>query len=142
MTSLSPHFCRSRYSAPPTARAAISSRETLIPFAHATIWMRVRAACPPDGGLGEHRSWADMKRYGFISAGGGEFYSKRLYQLSVDDEVFVYDKGNGYIGYLTQRSVDGLSVRASSVGHEEITILVLGQSAGHYEFVEAAVTGD
>ncbi len=40
-----------------------------------------------------------MKRYGFISAGGGEFYSKRLYQLSVDDEVFVYDKGNGYTGY-------------------------------------------
>lgn len=52
-----------------------------------------------NAGLGEHRSWADMKRYGFISAGGGEFYSKRLYQLSVGDEVFVYDKGNGYIGY-------------------------------------------
>lgn len=52
-----------------------------------------------NAGLGEHRSWADMKRYGFISAGGGEFYSKRLYQLGVDDEVFVYDKGNGYIGY-------------------------------------------
>lgn len=52
-----------------------------------------------NAGLGEHRSWEDMKRYGFICAGGGEFYSKRLQQLSVGDEVFVYDKGNGYIGY-------------------------------------------
>ncbi|WP_286189419.1 hypothetical protein [Labrenzia sp. R5_0] len=52
-----------------------------------------------NAGLGEHRSWEDMKRYGFVSAGGGEFYSKRLRQLSVGDEIFVYDKGNGYIGY-------------------------------------------
>lgn len=52
-----------------------------------------------NAGLGEHRSWVDMKRYGFITAGGGEFYSKRLQQLAVGDEIFVYDKGNGYIGY-------------------------------------------
>ncbi|WP_282159415.1 nuclease [Shimia thalassica] len=52
-----------------------------------------------NAGLGEHRSWDDMKRYGFISAGGGEFYSKRLQQLGVGDEFFAYDKGNGYIGY-------------------------------------------
>ena len=52
-----------------------------------------------NAGLGEHRSWEDMKRYGFIAAGGGEFYSKRLKQLNIGDEIFVYDKGNGYIGY-------------------------------------------
>lgn len=52
-----------------------------------------------NAGLGEHRSWADMRRYGFVSAGGGDFYTKRLQQLGVGDEVFVYDKGNGYIGY-------------------------------------------
>lgn len=52
-----------------------------------------------NAGLGEYRSWDDMKRYGFVSAGGGEFYSKRLKQLSVGDEIFVHDKGNGYIGY-------------------------------------------
>lgn len=40
-----------------------------------------------------------MRRYVFISAGGGEFYTKRLQQLSVGDEVFVNDKDNGYIGY-------------------------------------------
>ena len=52
-----------------------------------------------NAGLGEHRSWIDMRRYGFISAGGGEFYTKRLQQLSVGDEIFVYNKGNGYIGF-------------------------------------------
>lgn len=52
-----------------------------------------------NAGLGEHRSWDDMRRYGFIAAGGGDFYSKRLQQLSVGDEIFVYDRGNGYIGY-------------------------------------------
>lgn len=52
-----------------------------------------------NAGIGEHRSWEDMKRYGFVAAGGGVFYSKRLQQLSVGDEVFVFDKGNGYIGY-------------------------------------------
>lgn len=49
--------------------------------------------------LNEKRSWDDYRKYGFIAAGGGEFYSKRLDQLSVGDEVFVFDKGNGYIGY-------------------------------------------
>lgn len=54
-----------------------------------------------NAGLGEHRSWQDMQKYGFVAAGGGDFYSKRLYQLAPGDEIFVYDKGNGYIGYAT-----------------------------------------
>ena len=60
-----------------------------------------------NAGIGDRRSWSDMRRYGFIAAGGGEFYSKRLKQLSVGDEIFAYDKGNGYIGYgvVTSESV-------------------------------------
>lgn len=52
-----------------------------------------------NAGLNENRSWDDYRRYGFIAAGHGEFYSKRLDQLGIGDEVFVFDKGNGYIGY-------------------------------------------
>lgn len=52
-----------------------------------------------NAGLNENRSWEDYKRYGFISAGGGEFYSKRLDQLSIGDKIFAFDKGNGFIGY-------------------------------------------
>ncbi|MCZ4267449.1 nuclease [Rhodobacteraceae bacterium G21628-S1] len=52
-----------------------------------------------NAGQGEHRNWEDMKRYGFVSAGGGSFYSNQLRKLNTGDEIFVYDKGNGYIGY-------------------------------------------
>ena len=50
-------------------------------------------------GHGASRSWDDMKNYGFIAAGGGDFYSKRLDQLSEGDKIFAYQKGVGYVGY-------------------------------------------
>lgn len=50
-------------------------------------------------GESEHRSWEDMRRYGFISAGNGRFYSGRLEQLSLGDKIFAYQKGRGYVGY-------------------------------------------
>ncbi|WKL58002.1 endonuclease NucS [Asticcacaulis sp. ZE23SCel15] len=50
-------------------------------------------------GDGPSRSWEDMRRYGFVAAGGGEFYSKRLDQLSEGDQVFAYQKGCGYVGF-------------------------------------------
>ena len=40
-----------------------------------------------------------MREFGFIAAGYGRFYSIRLNQLSIDDPIFVYQKGYGYIGY-------------------------------------------
>ena len=57
-------------------------------------------------GEDQNRSWEDMRRYGFLAAGGGSFYSKRLSQLSIGDPVFAYQKGQGYIGYgtVTQES--------------------------------------
>ena len=52
-----------------------------------------------NAGHDETRSWEDMRRFGFIAAGGGRIYSMRLNQLSVGDPFFVYQKGRGYIGY-------------------------------------------
>lgn len=48
------------------------------------------------GGLG--REWEDARRYSFISAGGGEQYSRPLRKLSVGDELLVYLPGHGYGG--------------------------------------------
>ena len=45
------------------------------------------------------RSWEDMRKYGFLAAGGGSFYSKRLDQLNVGDTFFAYQKGLGYVGH-------------------------------------------
>jgi hypothetical protein len=64
-----------------------------------------RTAAPWSGyyyvnaGDGECRSWDDMRRYGFVAAGGGQFYSGRLDQLTEGDTVFAYQRGFGYIGY-------------------------------------------
>jgi hypothetical protein len=52
-----------------------------------------------NAGLGDERSWKDMRNFGFIGACGGDFYTKRLGQLSLGDKVFAFQKGQGYIGY-------------------------------------------
>jgi hypothetical protein len=49
-------------------------------------------------GDGPSRSWEDMIRYGFVAAGGGSFYSQRLYQLSEGDIFYAYQRQHGYVG--------------------------------------------
>ena len=44
------------------------------------------------------RNWEDCKRFGFVSAGGGPFYSKPLDQLFPGARVFAYMPGAGYVG--------------------------------------------
>ncbi|UQU62514.1 endonuclease NucS [Couchioplanes caeruleus] len=43
------------------------------------------------------RSWDDARRYGFVSAGGGEWYSRSLRALPVGGRVFVYVPKTGYV---------------------------------------------
>jgi hypothetical protein len=47
-----------------------------------------------DGG----RSWEDAVKYGFISGGGGPWYSKTLNLLKPGDRVWVKDPAYGFIG--------------------------------------------
>lgn len=51
------------------------------------------------GGAEEDRPWEDMRRHGFFTASGKQFFTKRLDQLSIGDKVFYYQKKNGYLGY-------------------------------------------
>ena len=51
-----------------------------------------------NAGDSETRSWEDMRCYGFIAAGGGRQWSQPLSRLSLDDQIFVYQKGHGYVG--------------------------------------------
>lgn len=50
-------------------------------------------------GQSESRSWVDMRRYGFIAAGGGRYYSDFLGKLSPDDRICAYQKQSGYVGF-------------------------------------------
>jgi hypothetical protein len=45
-----------------------------------------------------HRSWEDARKYGFISGGGGTWYSKTLQLLSPGDRIWVKIPGTGYVG--------------------------------------------
>lgn len=49
-------------------------------------------------GTGERRSWDDARRYGYISAGGGAWYTRTLKQLSPGDRVWVNIPRTGYVG--------------------------------------------
>ena len=51
-------------------------------------------------GCGEHtRSLMDAIEYGFISAGGGQWYSKTLKKLDKGDKILAYIPQKGYFGY-------------------------------------------
>lgn len=44
------------------------------------------------------RDWNDAKEYGFISAGGGTWYSKTLFMLNEGDRVWANIPKTGYVG--------------------------------------------
>ena len=50
---------------------------------------------------GPHRSWTDCRNYGFVAAGQHPKYSRALKKLSVGDEIFAYERGQGYVGHGT-----------------------------------------
>ncbi len=49
-------------------------------------------------GHGSTRSWNEGRRYGFICAGGGSWYSNTLNLLSIGDRVWVRVPGHGFVG--------------------------------------------
>jgi len=52
-----------------------------------------------NAGSEKDRAWGDMRKYGFITASGGKWYSDCLSRLQVGDKIFLYQKGSGYLGY-------------------------------------------
>lgn len=52
------------------------------------------------------RSWDDARKYGFVSAGGGVWYSRTLRSLPVGARVFVCIPGSG-LGYVGVSTVTG-----------------------------------
>lgn len=75
-------------------------------------------------GENDQRSWEEAVRFGFISAGGGEWYTRSLQQLRPGHRVFAYiPKGNGVGGYVGVGEVTGESIPAKDFrvevdGHE------------------------
>lgn len=49
-------------------------------------------------GHGDNRRWEDAIKYGFVSAGGGRWYSKTLNYLESGNRIWVNIPGEGYVG--------------------------------------------
>lgn len=58
-------------------------------------------------GEGDRRRWPDMVRHGFVSAGGGRWYSRTLSALAPGHRVWAHIPKVGYVGVgrVTERSV-------------------------------------
>jgi hypothetical protein len=85
------------------------------------------------------RQWNDARRFGFVSAGGGEWYSRTLLKLPLGGRVFVCIPKRGYVGVGT---VSGPARRADEafleVGGETRKFLDL-KLEGHYLREDSAV---
>ncbi len=44
------------------------------------------------------RNWEDARSYGFVSAGGGDFYSRTLRALPIGARIFAHIPQSGYVG--------------------------------------------
>lgn len=53
------------------------------------------------------RSWADCKKYGFLSAGGGKVFGRQIQSFYEGDVVLAYVGGKGYVGVgvITEQAV-------------------------------------
>ena len=93
---------------------------------------------PKRGADGITRSWDEGRRYGFICAGGGSWYSNTLNLLSIGDRVWVKAPGHGFVGVgeVTgpRESITEFKIMAD--GSEHAAFDVLNGATYHREFVE------
>lgn len=89
-------------------------------------------------GEGHRRSWDDAKTYGFVSAGGGEWYSRSLKQLKTGSRVFVYiPQGSGVGGYVAVGEVLGEAALAKDFRVEKD-----GQVVSYLDVAKAPDAGE
>ena len=90
-------------------------------------------------GLGDgRRSWEEARRYGFISAGGGAWYSNTLNLLNVGDRVWVKAPGKGFLGVgeVTGRALPLSEFRVQTPSGERSAVEVLTEGDYHRAFVD------
>lgn len=88
-------------------------------------------------GQSENRSWDEAVKYGFISAGGGAWYTRTLFQLKEGDRIWVNIPGQGYVGVgkVTGSAVrlNEFEVNIDGVAHP---FLEVAQANYHREFAD------
>ena len=86
-------------------------------------------------GEGQNRSWEDAREFGFICAGGGEWYTRTLYQLKPGDRVWVRIPGIGYVGVgrVTGEARPGSEFLVRMKSGEEVPIREAARRAGYHK---------
>jgi hypothetical protein len=84
-------------------------------------------------GEGATRSWEDARKFGFISAGGGAWYSRTLNMLKAGDRILVRIPGLGYVGV-------GM-VSATAQCAREFSVLVDGEEVNISEVAKGGTYG-
>lgn len=112
---------------------------------------QVSAAATPDGpnepwngefycsyGDSASRSWADAVDFGFISGGGGAWYSKTLQLLNPGDRVWVKVPGAGFVGVgrVTGRSQPASTFKVKTPDGELSVIDAARRGSYHRELVD------
>ena len=89
-------------------------------------------------GQSQTRSWDEGRRYGFISAGGGTWYSNTLNLLNVGDRVWVKAPGFGFVGYgeVTGPREPITSFLVTTSDGEQAACEVLTGGSYHREFID------
>lgn len=83
-----------------------------------------------------HRNWDDALRFGFVSGGGGAWYSQTLKLLQPGDRVWVKIPGTGYVGVgrVLEPVQDGTSFLVDTTTGKQPVLEVL-EDAEHYKAV-------
>lgn len=85
-------------------------------------------------GPAAHRSWEDAVKYGYISAGGGSWYSNTLKVLTPGDRVWVNIPKKGYVGVgIVRESKQSVSEFTVQTPEGECSCLDVLQHAERYK---------
>lgn len=89
-------------------------------------------------GHGDSRNWEEGRRYGFICAGGGGWYSNTLNLLNVGDRVWVKVPGQGFVGVgeVTGPREPMTAFKITVDGLERTAIELLDKAGYHREFID------
>lgn len=89
-------------------------------------------------GDSETRSWDDAREYGFVSAGGGSWYSKTLDLLKPGDRIWVKVPGTGFVGVgrVASMSQPASTFQISTPAGEVPVFEVARRGSYHREFLE------
>lgn len=88
-------------------------------------------------GDGESRSWEEARKFGFVSGGGGAWYSRTLKLLNVGDRVWVKVPNEGFVGVgrVTECAQPASSFNLQTPSGEVPALDLLKNGTYHREFV-------